>query len=322
MLATSATELVGPEKIIAQIVKFECSKTIDKVSLDFSVTKRDVTTFIVGSDGAVSFQASNFQHSRHDWVFQPAIHWASSSSWDSSGTSVQNTFQSETYDSDYAIVNSSPYLKYDFYVDREGVYDLWGYGYTNGNIYWGLDDDETDLRSFTLGTSSGPPQWTKFGSVYCSEGGLHSFTIYLGTASLVVLDQWYFTDNRNFEQNLTYTNSEFTSLALSECPFNTIVRLRTLDGNNLDSLESPSSGNISVSSWLSSITILDSGSFNYKIQDISARSGVLFDNGLSIECWQVGGSINHCVAWNFIIDPDSTERAYQSNNYGQTFNEL
>ena len=80
---------------------------------------------------------------------------------------------------------------------RSYALDMWGFGYTTGSVYWGIDGDISHLQTLELGSDglglSGLPRWTKFGSLYFKEGGTHTFTVYLGSLDQVILDQWYFT---------------------------------------------------------------------------------------------------------------------------------
>jgi len=169
---------------------------------------------------------------------------------------------------------------------------------------------------------NGPPHCTKFGSVYVSTGGQYSFSIYLSDATKVVLDQWYFTKNKDFAQEVIYANGEFSPLSLSKSPFNTILRLRSLNGNSLDELESPASGSVAVSSWLSSQTISSSGLYHYIIKDSEEHRGVIFDNGLSLEVWQIGGNEDHFVSWDFTFNDEQENNAFVSLDFGQMFSSI
>ena len=112
-------------------------------------------------------------------------------------------------------------------------------------------------------------------------------------------------------------------LPVSESPFNTAVRLRTLSGSSLDNLASPSSGSSSVTAWLSSNQILASGKFNYEIREsnVNNESGVTFDDGLSIEYWQIGGNTDFFASWDYIFPAtgSSIGNTLTSTNNGQTF---
>lgn len=291
-----------PGTMSSQIVNFSGKKTIHKVSINLSVNDSDKRSFVVGKSDTVSFQASNFQDSRHSWVFQPMIHWALINNWKTSGTTIKNTLQDEKYDSVQDAVANAPYLKYNLFFPSKGVYYLWGRGFINNDgIYWSFDNDTSDLRKFTLGINqSGSldiPKWTKVGSVFLEEGGLHSFTVYLGNLNTVILDQWYFTTNNTFENNLTDLDSP---LPLSRTPFNTAIRLRSLDNGVLDSLEFPVD-NLAITSWKPSVLIPSSGVFNYEIRNSLDNSGVSFTDGLSIDTWQIGGSINDSIGWDYVF---------------------
>ncbi len=324
-------DLITPSKsaldvgtIFTQIGTFSGTKTIDKISLNLSTTTADLQSLIIGSEGVVSFQSANFRESRDSWVFQPMIHWLSSNNWETSGTTIQNTLQFENYeDTDDAALNA-PFIKYDLFLDLPGVYELWGLGFTSSEgVFWSWDEDTTHMRRFTLGDPAGPPVWTKFGVINSPAGGQHSFSVYLSDAANVVLDQWYFTQDTYFEQTIpVLQNGEFSVLPLSKAPFNTALRARSLDGNNLDSLSSPISGSASITSWVSSKTIAASGVFNYPLQDNSSGRGVSYSNGLSIDYWQLGGSSNHMASWDFIFSDNSAGDAFISTDFGQTFTNM
>lgn len=289
--------------VLGQIVRFNGEYNVHKVSLDMTINRSDRKTFIVGENGVLSWSAANFQISRDDWIFQPIIHWASANSWVTSGTSITNLFQSQDYpDSDSAVTNA-PYLKYSLYFPDTGVYDLWGYGYTESDgFFWSLDDDITHLRTAQLGSHDpgldGIPRWTKFGSILIYEAGLHSFSVYLGTQQYMVLDQWYFTTNYSLVDTLTLN----APLPVSVSPFTTAVRLRSISDGQIEPLDRTASGSTSVTSWKSSIFMIDSGKFNYAIRDNSDSAGVVFTNGLCIEYWQIGGGQLDCASWNYSIE--------------------
>lgn len=292
-----------PGKILGQVIKFDGIKTVDKITLNLSVVSNERRDFFIGTGGHLAFQASNWQHSREEWVFSPVIHWSPSNAWLTSGTTIQNTGQTEDWATVDEAIASAPYLKYDIFFPSGGVYQLWGYGYVNGNgIYYGFDDDETDLRKLQLGSDlSGwqmTPRWTRFGTFYLEEGGLHSFTVYLSEQNTTILDQWLFTQDAAVEEELAADNYSLPQLS-SKGPFNTVVRLRSLYNSEVDDLVTPQSNPVvNVCSWNSSLAINASGEFNYKIQD-SNGAGLSFDSGLSVEYWQIGGSINHFAAWDY-----------------------
>jgi len=288
--------------VATQIVNFSGSQNIHRVSVNLSVDASDKRDFIIGDNNIISFQASNFQNSRSSWVFQPVVHWAAENNWSTSGTTIRNTLQDENYiDVDDAVSNA-PYLEYKLYFPSSGVYYLWGYGFSGDGIYWGFNDDITNIRKFTLGINQSgwynTPRWTKFGSIFTEEGGVFNFTVYLGSNTPVILDQWYFTKETNFESNL---NDFETPLQLSRTPFNTAVRLRSLAGGYLDDLENPQSGAAAITSWKSSKDISASGSFNYEIRERLDDTGVIFDDGLSVEVWQIGGDVHDSVSWDYIF---------------------
>ena len=288
-----------PGTIVGQIVNFAGTQTISKASLNLTVISSNRQEFIVGSSGTLSFQAANFWESRDEWVFQPVIHWASTNGWETSGTTIQNTLQNQDYDSVEDAVINAPYLTYRLFFPSGGNYYLWGYGYTSGNgIYWALDGDTTHLRGMTLGNDSSgwsnTPQWTNFGSIFLNEGGIHTFTVYVGENNTTILDQWYFTTNANFSNEVELD----TPMPLSQAPFNTLIRLRSLYGGELDDLVNPNaSPSESFTAYLSSRVINASGKFNYEIRD-AAGNGIDFIDGLSIEYWQLGGGEEHFAAWD------------------------
>ena len=513
-ILTTANTLPLFSDILAQEIAFDGTKTIDKVSLNLSVVNADLQTMVIGVDGVISFQAANFRDGRNTWTFQPVLHWAYLNQWNSSGTTIQNTLQTVNYVTSTNASDSAPFITYDVFLDRPGIYDLWGRGYTSAEgAYWAWDDDTTDMRRLILGAASGPPEWTKFGTIFSQTGGKHSFAVYLSDTADVVLDQWYFTQNTAFNPSAG-GSGHFSPIALSaKAPFNTALRVRTLknvsvltiledvgddaedllrgvawiegainlligttSGNVIDvylrfqinvpigariqssfirllgdqstqgegieplidiqildpsdlsgvvdlagpsggdantaviraagvlasvewqtvrpsgvgvetltvdlsaiiqafidstgysqgdfaifrlfvlspvrpsitddivvqsatdaldaislsvtyreaddlaDLENPPSGHESITSWLSSKVIVDSGKFNYAIQDELAGTGIVFNQGLSLEFWQLGGTPEHFAAWNFkFTDGDSVGDTHRSTDSGQTF---
>ena len=208
-------------------------------------------------------------------------------------------------------------------MDLPGVYDLWGYGYTSGEgVFWSWDNDTTDMRRVVLGTPSGPPEWTKFGSIYSHEGGQHTFSIYLSDASTVVLDQWYFTQDQEHDQYISSLGLENTPLTLSKAPFNTALRARSLNYDTLDDLDTPAPGAQIVTSWLSSKVIAASGKYNYLLQTTPTETTITYDDGLSLDFWQIGGSSDHFVAWDFIFPGTSIGNAFVSTDFGENFTEI
>jgi len=289
------------------------------------VASDDRKDFVVGQAGTLSFQAANFQSGRDTWIFQPVINWGDIS-WETSGTPIQNTFQQETYTDIDDIILNAPFLQYRLFFPEKGTYDLWGYGYTGSStaIYWGFDSDDTHLRSFSLGDDSsgweGVPKWTKFGTFFIEAGGEHTFEVYLGNNTTALLDQWYFTTNINLTEELSEVGLDIP-LPQSKGPFNTVVRLRSLAGQGLDSLLSPSSGGAVVSAWLSSTQMLGSGKFNYEIREYntSNESGVTFTDGVSIEYWQAGGNEDFFASWNYIFPSNNLGSTFVSQNNGEVF---
>lgn len=301
-------------EILTQIVDFNGNKNVHKTSLNLTVNNKKRTNYILGSNN-ISFQAANFQRSRDSWVFQPENHFLGG--WQTSGTTIRNKFQYEKYDDvDYAVKNA-PYLGYDIFFPDSGVYFLWGYGYVDGDgIYWSFGDDITDLRSLNLeNTEFGIPKWNNFGTIYVEKGGVYNFNVYLKGINTVILDQWYFTTEKSFNIESEYSDI----MPLSECPFNTVVRLKNLD----------TSGNIAsyhdiyfadgISAWLPSSKIIDSGKFNYEIRNNPISSGYQFSNGLSLEYWQIGGNKDFFAAWDYVFVDSSVGRVLKSKDFGQNY---
>lgn len=312
--------------MLAQIADFSGSKTVDKISLNLTATNSSIQTMVVGVGGTLSFAAAAFQSGRNTWNFQPVIHWDPSKDWETSGTTIENTLQSVSYLSTTDAGMNAPFIKYRLFLDTPGTYDLWGLGYTSAEgVYWSFDDDTTDMRKMVLGAVTGPPQWTKFGSFYSQEGGQHTFSIYLSDATTVVLDQWYFTQDRNLDQTISSGGLDFTPFALSRGPFNTAVRTRSLSPyETLDNLVSPTPGASVVTAWLSSEVITASGVYHYGLQNVASGTGVSYADGLSIDFWQTGGGVSseHFPSWDFVFPTTSVGTAWISTDFGQNFIEL
>lgn len=314
-----------PGTIIGQVVEFSGEKTIHKATLNLTLNNLNRKQYIEGKNGVISFQASNFQRSRSDWVFQPENHWLGG--WQTSGTTISNSLQYDNFDDiEYAISNS-PKLGYDLYFPDGGSYDLWGYGFVDGDgIFWSFNDDETHIRTLNLGIEQsgwyGIPRWTKFGTVFVEEGGVYHFDVYLKGRNTVILDQWYFTTNINleYEFNTIGEGSFTTPLPLSACPYNTVVRLRSLtNSGDINPIDDPSLIGTSVSAWLPSTKMVDSGKYNYEIRNLFDTSGVSFENGLSIEYWQIGGNKNYFAAWDYAFPSSSIGNVFKSIDFGQTY---
>ncbi len=302
-LLQAANSALIPGTVLGQVVSFNGAQVVDKLSLNLTVTSVDPKSFIVGQSGTISWHAAVFLESRDEWAFQPVVHWLPENGWETSGITIENTLQSESYDALEDALQNAPFLKYSIFFPSGGTYDLWGRGYTSSDgIFWQLDDDITHLRKFTLGTDdsgfTGVPRWTNFGTIFLEEGGLHTFSVYLSSVQQVVLDQWYFTTNTSFENTLTDTDGFSSPLPVSKSPFMTMVRLRNLVNGQKAELED-SSAVTSIAAWLSSQTIRASGKFNYEIRDRSSVIGVRFRDGLSIEFMQVGGTDKHFPGWNY-----------------------
>jgi len=165
-------------------------------------------------------------------------------------------------------------------------------------IFYTFDDDETDLRRMTLPGFRAGPQWSRFGSFFLEEGGLHTFTVYLADVNTTILDQWMFTQNAGIDSELANDNYWLPQPS-SKGPFNTAVRLRSLYGGEIDDLLDPqASPSEQAWAWLNSQIINASGKFNYEIRDANGN-GVTFYDGLSIEYWQIGGSSKHFASWDY-----------------------
>jgi len=301
-----------PGTILGQVFNYDENKTIDKISLNLTVNTEDRQTFIVGQDGHIVFQAANWQESRDDWAFQPTPHWISiddpgyddpgyGSGWETSGTSIRNTRQIEGWTTVDNALSNAPYLKYQIFFPSGGLYQLWGYGLVNDDgIFYTFDDDETNLRRLTLGDSELVPKWTRFGSFFLEEGGLHTFSVYLADRNITVLDQWMFTQNPGIDAELE-SDSYVLPQPNSTAPFNTAVRLRSLYQGELDDLIIPvASPSYNVTMWLPSRIIAASGTFNYEVVNDSGTTGVSFVGGVSIEFWQIGGTSKYFAAWDYI----------------------
>lgn len=325
-LVNPAKSTFFPGEMLTQIAEFSGNKTLHKISIEVSIEASEAKSEIEGKAGVVSFAAANFQESRNNFVWQPVVHWADSNNWSTNSTTIENLFQSTSYTSVSDAIVNAPFLTYELLFPDGGFYELWGYGYTasDDNLYYSFDGDITHLRKLELGSGNsgfaGIPYWTKFGSVFFAEGGRHIFTVYLGQADQVRIDQWYFTKHQDTDTLLSLdSNAGYQQpLPLSKGPFNTILRVNELDNGGLLDLNNPSSGLGIVSSWRSSIDQRASTKFNYEIQELESGSGVVFSNGISLDFWQIGGSRNHYAAWRFNFVDDSQGNAYKSTDFGQT----
>lgn len=320
-LGTSRSSFISGS-ILGQVVEFVGSKKIHKVSLNCTINNQERKTFIEGSNGTLSFQASNFQSGRDFWVFQPINHW--NGGWESSGTTITNFYQTESYDDLESSLEHAPYLEYSLYFPEENTYDLWGYGYIDGDgLYWSFNENKSNLNYFTLGSDlsgwQGVPKWTKFGSIYVEKEGIYKFRVYLKGRNTVVLDQWYFTTNINlkYEFDIIGENALSTPLPLSSGPFNTALRLKGLTTNGELNSDDPYAN--SITAWLPSTDIFGSGNLNYEIRNQPASSGVKFTNGLSIEFWQIGGTKDYCALWNFSFTGNPVGQSFRSDDYGQNY---
>jgi hypothetical protein len=320
-LITQSKPVFTSGTIFAQIVSFSGTRSVDKVVLNLTTTNADLQNMIVGSNGELSFAAANFRSGRKIWAFQPMIHWAPSNLWSTSGTTIRNSGQIDAYTSSTDAGFNAPFIKYNLFLDIPGTYDLWGRGYTSSEgAFWSWDDDTTDMRRLILGQTAGPPEWTKFGTVFSQAGGQHSFSIYLSDASTVVLDQWHFTQDTDFDQSLASQGLEFTPLTpLSKAPFNTAMRVRSLNNGVLDDLVDPTPGAKIVTAWASSEDITASGKYNYLLQTSEDETAIIFEDGLSLEFWQVGGSSDHFAAWDFVFPTTSIGSAFKSTDFSETF---
>lgn len=325
-LITQARPTFELGTMLTQIAQFSGTRTIDKISINLTVTNATIQTMVTGEAGLVSFSAAAFQSGRNTWTFQPVIHWEYSKNWATSGTTIENTLQTVSYLSSVDAAMNAPCIKYKIFLDTPGTYDLWGLGYTSAEgVYWSFDDDTSDMRKMVLGSPGGPPQWTKFGTFFSQKGGQHTFSIYLSDATTVVLDQWILTTDTDFDQTISSGGLDFVPLSLSNGPFNTAMRARGLSAYGiLEDIDSPSPGSTVVTAWLSSEVITASGTFNYPLQNVSSGTGVDYDDGLSVDFWQIGGrsSSKHFPSWDFVSPTNSVGLPYVSTDFGQNFTEL
>lgn len=310
--------------IIGQLVNFSGSKKINKISLDLNIENLKKQYYITGKNNNIGIQAINFQSSRNDWVFQPEFHWIGG--WKTSGLSISNRFQELNYSDLDDIINNAPYLEYQIVFPSEGIYDLWGYGYTlsDTSLFLSINKDISNLRNFSLGSNlsgfQGIPMWTKVANIYIKEGGLNYIRVYLGELTTVVLDEWLFTKNTNLELefNNIGDNSRFNPLPISSCPFVTGLRLRSLHNKTIDDLDNPYIGSLSITSWLNSQNMYDSGKFNYNIKNSLYSEGLVLTGGLSLEFFQIGGSNNDFSSWNFVLNSNLGD-TFLSIDFGQTY---
>lgn len=324
LLANPSNHAYYQGTILGQIAKFTGRKNIQKVSLNLNVNNLGRRNIIEGKNGFISFQAANFQRSRNEWVFQPENHWLGG--WKTSGTSIKNTLKYDSFE-DEIFVDNAPFIGYELFFPESGTYDLWGYGYTDGEgLPWSFDGDTTNLRSMNLGIQQsgwyGIPRWTKFGTVYVNEGGIKTFDVYLKNNNTIILDQWFFTTDINLEFEFENIGDDAftTPLPLSKGTFNTALRLRKLSSSGgVNGIDNPLLIGTSITSWLTSNKILESGKYNYEIRNNINNSGVYFDEGVSMEFWQIGGSKDFFASWNYIITENSIGDAFKSINYGQSY---
>jgi len=290
---------------------------IEKVSLNLTVTASNSHNFIVGSDGTLSFQAANFRDSRDSWVFSASDHYngvpaLGTPPWETCGRTLQNRIQQRSYISSSDSAVNAPYIKYDLFFDTDGVYDLWGLGFTSGGngVYWEFDGDTSNMHQSSLGTYTGPPQWTHFGNFFTSTGGLHTFTVYLGDDDYIFLDQWYFTKDRNFDATISSLGQENSPISpLSESPFNTFIKTH---GTIADD------GDLAYS-WLSSKDIIASGKYNYILQN-GPSSTVNYQSLITIDFSRIGGGQGHFPAWDYaVLDELNSDTTFISTNCGQSF---
>jgi hypothetical protein len=201
---------------------------------------------------------------------------------------------------DNAFTNMVP--GYPVTLDNVLCYTITGLS-SNTTYYYRVreyDDEGESIDSNTIEVTllSEPiaPVWTNFGSFYVEEGGLYTFTVYSSSANATLLDQWVFTTNDNFYNEI----NNISPPELSDGPFNTAIRVRSLYNEEVDSLYSPqASPAYNSTAWLSSNHIKASGKFNYEIRDSEGEVGITFDDGLSIEYWQIGGSSKFFASWDY-----------------------
>lgn len=332
-LNTSTSEIVtGPYNkaiengtIIGQIYNFSGTKKIDKVSLNLQVNTSNKKLLIIGKRGTAAFPASVFQDYRESWVFQPIIHW--SLPWKTSGMTLQNTFQYTYYTDSSDAYQNAPFLKYFIFLDQSGEYDIWAYGHSHDpGIIWSIDDDTTHLRYAEIGHSVSHgtlrPSWSKIGTIYSDTGGVHTFTVYLSSDPVILLDQFLFTQNKSFQEEIDQQGEDgyYSPVQNSQSPFVLMLRLRSLLNERLSSLSDPVlNSNDSVTSWLLSSEVNVLGKSNFHIQNDPVQSGVNFTDGVSLEFSQIGGGYNDCAAWSVSFANTSAGDVFSSKNYGQSY---
>lgn len=312
-----------PGAIIGQVARFPGNKEIHKVTLNLNITATNRNLFVLASQGTAAFQAANFQSYRDSWILQPALHWTGTG-WKTSGITIDNSLQTEFFSESDDVVLNAPFITYAIFLDNSGEYDIWGYGFISSpGLYWSFDNDDSHLRRFTLGDDTsagfGTPRWTKIGQISTNAGGVHTFTVYLSDVESILLDQWLFTQNLNFTNELESLGEEgfTTPVPNSRGPFITAVRLRPLTGDSV----SPLKINPGITVWSPSNEISASGKANYAVQDNSFAAGVMFINGVSIEFWQIGGGLEDFAAWNYTFDDLSAGNAFRSTDYGESYTE-
>jgi len=281
----------------------------------------------------LSFAAANFWDARQAWAFTPLLPL----SWESCSVSIQNTEQTTAHPSVLDAATNAPYLTYNLSFDQEGVYDLWGRAYTDSSIFWEFDGDTSDMREGSFGSYGEPPEWTKFGSFYTTDG-VHTFSVYMGDRNDVILDQWYFTTNRSLDQDISSTGSEQSPLEpLSTAPFNTLCMtggyILDVDPTQVigdpDGYPSVPTGDpCHTCGWLSSKYIMASGGFNYLLRNFSDKGalweGIWYDEYVDVSFTCIGGSNEHFASWDldFVEDDDAVGSAFISDNYGETYSSL
>jgi hypothetical protein len=305
--------------LIGQIVTLTGSKKVSKLSLSFNLVQDIFRQYFTENDGVFCFDAANFQESRHSWSFQPCVY----PSFNTNNTPITNSLQETTY-LNSEIFDNAPYLKYTMYFSQAETYNLWCYGYANGQgIAWTWDNDSTDIRTATLGLVTPIPYWTRLATISVEEAGLHTLSIFLiNKSNTVILDEIVLISTNNTVDDETLPSIFDSHIdpysTMSDGPFSMAVRLRSLSGGSPQDLSNPAT--ISNTAWLSSIKMPASGKGNFIFQDSEYDKGITFANGLSIEYWQIGGSSANLAAWDysFISDSTSVGNTYSSSDFGDS----
>jgi hypothetical protein len=242
-------------------------------------------------------------------VWQPVNH---TGGWATSGISISPSHYSGSYTDAISAVASAPYLKYLFYLDQPGIYDVWCYAKVTGDtpVFWALNDDQTDLRALSAPGLPSAPYWQKIGTMSSPEGGNHSLTIYLGNPTDCILDEWCLTVNRGLVEDGAELSKPWP---VSQGPYMTALRIASLVDGGINGWDAETS----TTMWLSSLSIADSGRYNYGAVQ-PGDDPLEFVRGLSLEYWQIGGDFENFAAWYYTFVNEGY-LATRSTDYGVTF---